>query len=47
VLAKKDGPVAPYLQGAVPVGTPWMTLALGHHEDRAPIYGHAETREAQ
>jgi len=32
---------------AAPVGTPWLwTLAFGHHEDRTPIYGYAETREA-
>jgi hypothetical protein len=29
------------------VGTPWMwTLAFGHHEDRTPTHGYAETREA-
>jgi len=27
--------------------TPWMwTLAFGHHEDRTPTHGYAETREA-
>jgi hypothetical protein len=32
---------------AGPVGSPWMwTLAFGHHEDRAPIYGYEPTREA-
>ena len=32
---------------AAPVGQPWLwTLASGHHEDRSPIYGYAETREA-
>jgi hypothetical protein len=32
---------------AAPVGTPWMwALAFGHHEDRTPTHGHAETREA-
>ena len=32
---------------AGPVGSPWMwTLAFGHHEDRTPTHGHAETREA-
>jgi hypothetical protein len=32
---------------ASPVGTPWMwTLAFGHHEDRTPSHGYAETREA-
>jgi hypothetical protein len=32
---------------AAPVGTPWMwTLAIGHHEDRTPTHGYAETREA-
>ena len=32
---------------AAPVGTPWMwTLAFGHHEDRTPTHGYAETREA-
>jgi hypothetical protein len=30
-----------------PVGTPWLwTLAFGHHEDRIPTHGYAETREA-
>jgi len=30
---------------AVPVGMSWMwTLAFGHHEDRTPAHGHAETR---
>jgi hypothetical protein len=29
------------------VGTPWLwTLAFGHHEDRTPTHGYAETREA-
>ncbi len=29
------------------VGASWMwTLAFGHHEDRAPTHGYAETREA-
>jgi hypothetical protein len=32
---------------AAPVGSPWMwTLAFGHHEDRSPTHGYAETREA-
>ena len=32
---------------ASPVGTPWMwTLAFGHHEDRTPTHGYAETRKA-
>jgi hypothetical protein len=32
---------------ASPVGTPWMwTLAFGHHEDRTPTHGYAESREA-
>ncbi len=32
---------------AAPVGQPWMwTLAFGHHEDRTPTHGYAETREA-
>jgi hypothetical protein len=32
---------------AAPVGTPWMwTLAFGHHEDRSPMHGYAESREA-
>ena len=31
---------------AAPVGTPWMwTLAFGHHEDRTPTHGYAETCE--
>jgi hypothetical protein len=30
-----------------PVGSPWMwTLMFGHHEDRTPTHGYAETREA-
>ena len=33
---------------AGPVGSPWMwTLAFGHHEDRTPTHGYAETREAR
>jgi hypothetical protein len=32
---------------ATPVGMSWMwTLAFGHHEDRSPTHGYAETREA-
>ena len=32
---------------ASPVGASWMwTLAFGHHEDRSPTHGYAETREA-
>ena len=32
---------------AASLGTPWVwTVAYGHHEDRSPIYGYAETREA-
>jgi hypothetical protein len=32
---------------AAPVGIPCMwTLAFGHHEDRTPTHGYAETREA-
>jgi hypothetical protein len=32
---------------ASPVGTSWMwTLAFGHHEDRTPAHGYADTREA-
>jgi hypothetical protein len=31
---------------ASPVGSSWMwTLAFGHHEDRTPTHGYAETRE--
>jgi hypothetical protein len=31
---------------ASPVGAPWMwSLAFGHHEDRSPSHGYAETRE--
>jgi hypothetical protein len=31
---------------ATPVGMSWMwTLAFGHHEDRSPTHGYAETRE--
>jgi hypothetical protein len=30
---------------ASPVGSPWMwTLAFGHHEDRTPTHGYADTR---
>jgi hypothetical protein len=29
---------------AAPVGAPW-TLAFGHHEDRTPTHGYADTRE--
>jgi hypothetical protein len=32
---------------ASPVGASWMwTLAFGHHDDRTPTHGYAETREA-
>jgi hypothetical protein len=31
---------------AGPVGSPWMTLAFGHHEDRTPTHGYEPTREA-
>ena len=32
---------------AVPAGSPWMwTLMFGHHEDRTPTHGYAESREA-
>jgi hypothetical protein len=32
---------------ASPVGASWMwTLAFGHHEDRTPTHGYAETHEA-
>jgi hypothetical protein len=32
---------------AAPVGSPWMwTLTFGQDEDRTPIHGYAETREA-
>jgi hypothetical protein len=32
---------------AAPPRMPWLcTLAFGHHEDRAPTRGYAETREA-
>ena len=32
---------------AAPIGPPWMwTLAFGHHGDRTPTHGYAETREA-
>ena len=32
---------------ASPVDAPWLwTLAFGHHEDRTPTHGYAETREA-
>ena len=32
---------------ASPVDAPWLwTLAFGHHEDRTPTHGYAQTREA-
>jgi hypothetical protein len=32
---------------AAPAWEPWMwTLLFGHHEDRTPTHGYAETREA-
>jgi hypothetical protein len=32
---------------ASPVDAPWFwALAFGHHEDRTPTHGNAETREA-
>jgi hypothetical protein len=32
---------------AAPAATPWMwTLAFGHHEDRTPTHGYAESRAA-
>ena len=32
---------------ASPVGTQWLwTLAYGQHEDRTPIYGYEQSREA-
>jgi hypothetical protein len=32
---------------AAPAATPWMwTLGFGHHEDRMPTYGYAESPEA-
>jgi hypothetical protein len=32
---------------ASPLGASWMwTLAFGHHGDRTPTHGYAETREA-
>ncbi len=32
---------------AAPEGSPWFwTLIYGHHYDRSPMHGHAETREA-
>jgi hypothetical protein len=35
-----------FLSNAAPVGSPWMwTLAFGHHVDRTPTHGYAETRE--
>jgi hypothetical protein len=33
-------------RNAAPVGAPWFwTLAFGHHEDRTPTHGYAETRD--
>jgi predicted nucleotidyltransferase len=33
---------------AAPVGSPWMwSLAFGHHEDRTPTHGYAESRTAE
>jgi hypothetical protein len=44
-----DGPVVGRIfnANAAPVGVPWIwTLLFGHHEDRTPTHGYAETREA-
>jgi hypothetical protein len=44
-----DGAVVGHIfkAAASPVGSPWMwTIAFGHHEDRTPTHGYAETREA-
>jgi hypothetical protein len=36
-----------FKSNAAPVASPWMwTLLFGHHEDRTPTHGYAETREA-
>jgi hypothetical protein len=33
---------------AAPVGLQWMwTLAIGHHEDRTPTHGYAESRDCR
>jgi hypothetical protein len=35
------------LRAALLPAASWMwTLAFGHHEDRSPTHGYAETREA-
>jgi hypothetical protein len=43
-----DGAVVGRIKAnASPVGASWMwALAFGHHEDRTPTHGYAETREA-
>jgi hypothetical protein len=44
-----DGAVVGRIMKAVasPVDAPWLwTLGFGHHEDRTPTHGYAETREA-
>jgi hypothetical protein len=33
---------------AAPISSPWMsTLAFGHHEDRTPTHGYAQTRDGR
>jgi hypothetical protein len=39
-----DGAVVGRISNAAPVGSPWMWF--GHHDDRTPTHGYAETREA-
>jgi hypothetical protein len=47
VLAGGDVVGRIFKANASPVGASWMwTLAFGHHEDRTPTHGYAETREA-
>jgi hypothetical protein len=37
---------ASFKVNAVPVGSPWMWLAFGQHEDRSPTYGYEAISEA-
>jgi hypothetical protein len=47
VLADGDVVGRIFKANAAPSERPWVwTLAFGHHEDRTPTHGYAETREA-
>jgi hypothetical protein len=44
--AQRSSSARIFKANAAPVGTAWMwTLAFGHHEDRTPTHGYAESRE--